>query len=477
MKKLLLILLGGMFFLPQFQVEAKESFYDAEYIPNIYMIRERQGTRLYQQARFIRKQNSREIAYCIEPFAFLDDRHDYQQGININELDDEIIEQISLISYFGYQYQNHQEDKWYAVTQLLIWKTADPYASFYFTNGLNGELINPYLEEEKEILSLVENANKLPSFHQEEHTILINDEITLEDTNHILENFSIESNLPIKKEKNLLIINQPKEEGEYQITLTRKFNQYHHPAVLYRSNINQDILTLGDAKEKIANLKIHVIPSEVKVNKIDEMEELYKGDAILSNVIFGLYDNNGNLMNKFTIDENLTTTISNLPSGSYIIKELLPGIGYQLNSNEFHFTLNGDNPKVEITIPNQLIKGKLVIHKQYGKENNWINEDEVTFLIYNKDGELVSDATTNSMGILNITLPFGEYTIVQQNTIDGYQMVDSFQVVINENEKEYFYHLKDYKIDVPDTSSFIPKIFSIESDEKKKPFTNCPHSI
>ncbi len=470
MKKLLFILLLGMFFIPPI-VEAKENFYDAEYIPNIYMVRQRQGTKLYQQARFIRKSNSNDIAYCIEPFAFLDDRHDYIEGININELNDDIIEQISLISYFGYQYGNHKEDKWYAITQLLIWKTADPNASFYFTNGLNGTLINPYLEEEKELLSLVENANTLPSFHQDKYTILVGDSIQLKDKNHQLEEFNISSSLQVTKENNTLTIHSVQEEGEYPITLTREFNQYHHPAILYRSSTNQDILTLGNAKEKKANLSIQVIPSKVIVNKIDEMIEEYKGDAILSNVIFGLYDSKGSLIDKFIIDETLTTTISNLSSGTYTIKELKPGLGYLLNQEEFTFTLDKEHPNITIAIPNQLIKGKLIIHKQYGQKDNWINEDEVTFLIYNKDNEIVMDATTNALGILEVILPFGEYTIVQQNTIDGYQLAESFTVVIDEHEKEYFYHLKDYKIDVPNTSSYVPKTLTIETDEKKKYFS------
>ena len=90
-----------------------ESFYEAEYIDNIYLSKYIYSTNRihYQKARFFRKTGTNEIAYCIEPFRFFEENSTYQQSTNVENLSQEQINRIKKIAYFGYGYQNHQEQK------------------------------------------------------------------------------------------------------------------------------------------------------------------------------------------------------------------------------------------------------------------------------------------------------------------------------------------------------------------------------
>ena len=56
---------------------------------------------------------------------------------------------------FGYLYKDHIDDKWYAITQMMIWETVDKNNSFYFTDTLNGNKVDIYNEEKAEIERLI----------------------------------------------------------------------------------------------------------------------------------------------------------------------------------------------------------------------------------------------------------------------------------------------------------------------------------
>ena len=97
-----------------------------------------------------------------------------------------------------------------------------------------------------------------------------------------------------------------------------------------------------------------------------------------------------------------------------------------------------------------MIKKKLIIQKKYGEENNLLNEQDITFQIININNNEIKRITTNELGIAEIILPYGEYSIVQENSTEGYQKIDSITLKIENNEEELI-ELKDLKIPVPDT--------------------------
>ena len=132
-------------------------------------------------------------------------------------------QRISLLAYYGYGYENHTSTKWYAITQILIWRTADPSGNFYFTDGLNGSRNDSlFINEINEIESLVNNHYKVPNFNETNITLPIGNTITLTDINGVLKDYKItnESNVSSSIDNNNLTITA-NNIGNGQIILTK----------------------------------------------------------------------------------------------------------------------------------------------------------------------------------------------------------------------------------------------------------------
>ena len=67
------------------------NFYEAEYIDNIYMSKYQysNNTIYYQKARFFRKSDTGEAAYCIEPFNFFNEYSTYESTMDPYNLSEE----------------------------------------------------------------------------------------------------------------------------------------------------------------------------------------------------------------------------------------------------------------------------------------------------------------------------------------------------------------------------------------------------
>ena len=148
MKKLIFFLAGAISIILPYTVKAESAqFYEGEYINNIWMNRVDKGTIYYQKARTYKQKGTEKYAYCIEPFTTFKESSQYTSTIQPSNLTKEQKERIALIVHFGYNYKSHTDMKWYAISQMMIWKTAAPSNDFYFTDSLNGKRINIYKDE------------------------------------------------------------------------------------------------------------------------------------------------------------------------------------------------------------------------------------------------------------------------------------------------------------------------------------------
>ena len=219
MKKIMIFLMTvfgiGIFSLVNVNAETY-NFYEGDYIDGIWITKEKGGTKYYQKARFFMQSNRPgRFAYCIEPFEMFDEESSYSRSVNPNTLSDEQKTRLKLIAYFGYNYQNHTDPKWYAISQYMIWKEADPSGDIYFTDSLNGNRIEAFANEINEINALINNYYTLPSIANMEVNMVENSSITLTDTNNVLSNYT-SNNPDAYINGNTLTINNLKE-GEYTI--------------------------------------------------------------------------------------------------------------------------------------------------------------------------------------------------------------------------------------------------------------------
>ena len=222
MKKIIFIFI--LLFIFIFNAEAQTAtfrFY-LQGLPETY-IKSIDGENSYTQRMFLIRRSPTSYVYCINPFLIIDQSYLYNE-YNYNDeyfnLTDEKLNKINLISYFGYEYNDHIDSKWYVVTQLLIWRELVDDA--YFVDGPKGNRINLYETEINELKNLVDNYYKLPSFSNDNFNYTINNNYELIDSNNVLSNYEIEySNIDYIIEDNKLYINT-KDSGKYKIDFVRK---------------------------------------------------------------------------------------------------------------------------------------------------------------------------------------------------------------------------------------------------------------
>lgn len=104
---------------------------------------------------------------------------------------------------------------------------------------------------------------------------------------------------------------------------------------------------------------------------------------------------------------------------------------------------------------------EIIIRKWYGS-GKYDLEEGATFEIY-KDNKLVDTIVTDKYGIAHITLPYGNYNIIQVSGIEGYNFIDPFEINVGINRLNELIELYNEakKIEVPNTSKNIPGLLFI----------------
>ena len=354
-----LITIISIYFFSSINIYAESTtFYEAEYIDNIYMSKYEYSTQTtyFQTARFFRNSQTNDFAYCIEPLIFFKENSNYHSTLNPNNFSTEQVERIKKIAHFGYGYKNHTDQKWYAITQMMIWKeSGKDIGKFFFTDSLNGKEINPYENEIAEIENLIEKYDRLPMDNNQTFQILEGQTLGIHPKENINDYKSKSQNVTIN---NGTIEVSNLKEGEYEFTLIREEEQ-NEPTIFYQANNSQTLMKKGGITDKILNFKVKVINSKIIIHKVDKDTKSNnpQGKAELNHAIYGLYDKNNNLIQKTEIMNN-QGIFENLNYGTYYIKELEPGKGYTLNPEVYEITITTKEYQKEITLENKVIEKK-----------------------------------------------------------------------------------------------------------------------
>lgn len=454
MKKILffLITLSTFTFFHILNVNASTTnFYEGEYINGIYMNKRAAGsnTIYYQKARFFRQSGTNTAAYCIEPFNFFNESSVYQSTLTPQNLSSYQKERILKIAHFGYGYPGRTDAKWYAITQMMIWKTAEPNADFYFTDNLNGNRINAYTTEINQINNSITNYDTAPSIANKEYDLVEGESLDIIDSNNIINSYSTTNSL-FHIDGNKLKTDSLKE-GTYETDIIRKSNIHNTPVIFYQSSNSQDLVTMGDITNKSYHIRVNVIKTKIGITKIDSQTEttIPSGEGKLEGAKYQVYDSNKNEVATIEIDEDAKGTIENLTFGKYYLKEIEAGIGYTLDDTIYEFELSKENNNIELTLENKVIEAKIEINKQYG-DNILNNEANISFAIFNQNNELIKTIITDEFGHAELTLPYGKYIVKQINSTKGYHKVEDFEINIATDETQTF-NLTDLKIKVPNT--------------------------
>lgn len=445
-----------------------EQFYEGEWISDIYINKVmNNGYKKYQQAQIIRRKSDNQFAYCLEPFVKLKSNASYNEvSKNYQNSFYASVKQwhrVNLLAYYGYMYDGHEDPKWYAITQVLIWKIFYPDYDIYFTDTLNGKKkVNAYQEEIAELERLIVNHDKNISFLNDNINLNINDRISLTDTNGLLKDFSLtNSTIPAYLNYNTLTI-EGTMIGEQTISFVKKDNKYTSVPLLYIDDNSQNILMSGSFEPINIDMKVQVNGYALKVQKVDmDTRQPIKKAGLqfkIKNLNTGQFiENPDNQKDKYifeTNNEGYFKTSNILTYGKYeITEENISLDGYLWNKkplvielNENTSYLKDDNNRFYTTImfENKRITGQIIVQKNgeiFESNNNnfsynFTNLADATIGLYAKNNimdingqiifkknELVSKSKTNNKGQITFDkLYLGDYYLQEIATPESYKL-------------------------------------------------------
>lgn len=489
----LMLLLIGISCVPTVNASTyNETFNDkSQWISGDYILKVKGSTRKYQQMTVITRNSDGSFVYCIEPGTPVSDGavypgQDFDQSY-VGQMTQEQWRRITLLAYYGYGYGNHTDIHWYTVTQYLIWQTVPHGYDIYFTDSLNGNRITKYTDEINELNRLVEEHNIRPNITSDTIDMVIGDTVELTDSNNVLNKFEVvdTDNVSASISGNTLSITA-NDVGDGSVTISKRDKNYSHPAIIYYHPTSQDLMMRGAYDPIDVNLKIEIVGGKVSVKKVDMDTGLgiAQGDATLDGAVYGIYDLEGNRVGEVISKGGEYVTSDYLPSlGTFFLKEEKSSTGYELNETKYFFNITKDDLYPEVDVTEKVIERDLKIFKVYASDETGFltGEPNVTFDIYLKSsGEKVTSITTDENGYATATLPYGTYTVRQATTTEDHEMVEDFEIVVNEYSEDPIYkllanaeitaRLKVIKID-SETGNTIPvagikfKIFDVENNE------------
>lgn len=406
----------------------------------------RGGGQSYMSAQWHLYDIDGKTAYCIEPGINIT-TSDYDGAIGwINSpYSDEVNRKIQLYGYYGYNYPGHNTLRYRAATQSLIWEeTGGQIVEFWTERYGNGKFIN-LNKERNEIKKLASTHYDIPSFDSSTKDAIIGETTTFTDTKGLLSNFDIvkssEANVSISG--NTLSVT-PNVVGNITIVLKKK-TYTQDPTVIFvgKDKTSQKMGVFGIDDPVLVRVKLNVLGGSLKINKKDLDTKLNKpqGDATFKNAIYELLDENYKLITNLIIDDSFSAKTDKIlsPNKTYILREKTPSEGYLLDRTEYIFQIDKDNLEIEMDVYEDVIEKAVNIYKVFADGSSAVlrGEPNVSFDIYLKSSnKYYKTITTNEKGFTSTTLPYGVWIFKQVTTTSGYEKVDDFEVIIDNNSND-----------------------------------------
>lgn len=178
--------------------------------------------------------------------------------------------------------------------------------------------------------------------------------------------------------------------------------------------------------------------------------ELYAGEDIVEDGKVLIQKDE--YIESYTTDSNGEIMITNLPYGSYYVKEIVPN-EYIDRNHIYEFTFDKDHIYHTFSVKNELKKGKIILHK-LDKESRKELEN-VKFGIYTKDGQLIYSGYTDRNGIFSLSdLAYGTYIVRELESLSNYQTnKQSWTVELNDKTPIIELEITNEKIEYPNTAT------------------------
>ena len=196
----------------------------------------------------------------------------------------------------------------------------------------------------------------------------------------------------------------------------------------------------------------------LEVTKKDSEKAEKQGDASLAGAVYGVFKDSV-LIDEYTTDENGYFKTKEYVCGNYTVQEISPSEGYLLDKTVYSVGAEAENYSIEhnpisMTVTEDVIKGNIAIIKHSDDGSTQIETPEVgaEFEVYLKSSDSYEATKDSEKDYLvcdengyaaTKKLPYGIYVVHQTKGWESTEYMEDFEVVISENEKEYFYLLND----------------------------------
>lgn len=219
--------------------------------------------------------------------------------------------------------------------------------------------------------------------------------------------------------------------GNYRIQETKAPNGYYlsdekiTASVTY--NASKTGVNTSVSPDQLANI---AIPPIVVPNGSIEVLKTDTDGAPLSNAKFGLYTTSGALLKTATSDEKGLVTFTDIPVGSYLVREISAPEGFILSDTEATATITSDNLNIKAnpgTITN-VSKAELLIGSIELLKTNRANEplSGAEFGLYDLNGALIMNVASNDKGLIIFDkVPLGDYIIKEIAPPIGYTLSET----------------------------------------------------
>lgn len=244
----------------------------------------------------------------------------------------------------------------------------------------------------------------------------------------------------------------------------------------------------------------------LEVTKKDSENGSAQGNASLAGAVYGVFKDSV-LKDEYTTDENGYFKSKEYVCGNYTVQEISPSEGYLLDETVYPVGAEAENYSIEhnpisMTVTEDIIKGNISIIKHSDDGTTQIETPEVgaEFEVYLKSSGSYEAAKDSEKDYLvcdengyaaTKMLPYGTYIVHQTKGWENTEWIDDFEVIISENEKEYFYLINDavkksfVKIVKKDaeTGNIIPvsgigfKVWDCANSEYVSQKINCPSEM
>lgn len=443
--KLALMFFVSVFFMLAGYTEVSAATLTQTPVDNWYYTR-RGGGKPYMSAQWNLYDLDGKTAYCIEPGVDIT-TSDYEGAIGwINSpYSDEVNRKIQLYGYYGYNYPGHENLRYRAAAQSLIWEaTGGQIIEFWTEKYGNGNFINLNTER-NEILRLASTHYEVPTFDSDTKDAVIRETTTFTDTKGILSNFDVvkSSDASVSINGNTLSVT-PNVVGNITVVLKKK-TYTQDPTIIFvgKDATSQKMGMFGVDDPVLVRVKLNVVGGSLKINKKDLDTKLSKpqGDATFKNAVYELLDENYNFITDLIIDDSFSAKTDKIlsPNKIYILREKTASEGYLLDKTEYRFKIDRDNLDIEMDVYEDVIEKTVNIYKVFADDSTTIlkGEPNVSFEIYLKStGEYYKTIKTDEKGFVSVKLPYGKWIFKQVSSTSGFEKVKDFEIVINNDSDE-----------------------------------------